>query len=177
MLRVARKLYRGELHESLVAIADNGEVSETFMQYMQASEQVTSFVNLMTDVGEDGVTLCGGFIVQLLPEVTRDALQKLTRQMEGLTDFESLMRERLADPAALMERIMAPFDHEVLDHSVLFHGCTCCEARMLAAVVSIGRAEIQSIVDDGKPIQIACDYCKTSYELHPHQLQALIEVS
>jgi molecular chaperone Hsp33 len=97
--------------------------------------------------------------------------------MEGLTDFETFMRDHEGDPIRLMERIMSPFEHEVLDTSDLFHGCTCSEAKMLAAIVSLGREEITNIVEQGETLKVDCDYCKTQYKLYPNQLQGLLELS
>lgn len=177
LLKCVRVLYNGELHESITSMPATGDVSEAFMAYMQTSEQVASFIRVCCVMEAGQVRACGGFIVQLLPDVTRDSLDMLTSRLEGIGDFGTDLRAADADPEVLLTSLLAGFDYTLLDTSDVHFGCTCDATRLLSAVASLGRDEVRDIVKRGQPLEISCDYCNSVYEMAPHQLQGLLDAS
>ena len=147
------------------------------MGYMQISEQVTSFIRVacVTEAGQ--VRAGGGFIVQLLPDVNHDSLEMLTDRLEGIGDFGGDLRAADSDPEVLLSSLLHGLDHTVLDASDVRFGCLCTPSRMLSAVASLGREDIEGIVNHGAPLEITCDYCTSVYELAPSQLKSLLESS
>ena len=41
--------------------------------------------------------------------------------------------------------------------------------------MSIGKKELQDMIDDGKPIEINCHFCNTNYEFSVEELCSLLE--
>ena len=177
LLKCVRELYSGELHESITPMPGGGDVSEAFMGYMQISEQITSFIRVACVMEAGQVRACGGFIIQLLPDVSREPLEMLTARLEGIGDFGGDLRAADADPEMLMDSLLAGWPYTVLATSDVWFGCMCSPERMLGAVASLGRDEIMDIVSHGAPLEITCDYCATVYELPPNHLQGLLEAS
>ncbi len=177
LLKCVRVLYSGELHESITAMPDTGDVSEAFMGYMQISEQVASFIRVSCVMEAGQVRACGGFIVQLLPDVTREPLDILTGRLEGIGDFGVDLRAVDSDPEVLLESLLDEFDYTVLDTADVHFGCLCDATRLLGAVAALGREDVEEIVRRGEPLQISCDYCNAVYEMSPHQLRGLLEAS
>ena len=114
---------------------------------------------------------------QLLPDVTREPLDTLTRRLEGIGDFGEDLRAVDADPDVLVASLLEGFDHTVLGRADVHFGCLCDSTRLLSAVAALGREEVESIIERGEPLQITCDYCLTSYEMAPHQLSGLLDAS
>lgn len=177
LLKCVRVLYSGELHESITQMPASGDVSEAFMGYMQISEQVASFIRVCCVMEAGQVRACGGFIVQLLPDVTREPLDTLTRRLEGIGDFGADMRAVDADPEVLLTSLLEGFEHTILDRADLHFGCLCDATRLLSAVAALGREDVEEIIARGEMLQISCDYCHARYEMSPHQLSSLLDAS
>ena len=43
------------------------------------------------------------------------------------------------------------------------------------AIISVGRKEIQSMIDDGKDIEVKCHFCNTAYNYTVDELKALLK--
>lgn len=52
--------------------------------------------------------------------------------------------------------------------------CNCSRERVSKALISLGRKELQSMIDDGKPVNMHCEFCNTSYEFSIDQLKELM---
>jgi len=177
LLKCVRELYSGQLHESITPMPAGGDVSEAFMGYMQISEQITSFIQVACVMEAGQVRACGGFLVQLLPDVSPEPLEALTRRLEGIGDFGADLRAADADPEVLVASLLDGMPYTVLETAGVRFGCMCSPSKMLSAVASLGRDEIVDIVSQGAPLEITCDYCATVYELPPNHLQGLLEAS
>jgi molecular chaperone Hsp33 len=101
----------------------------------------------------------------------------LTQRLEGIGDFGGDLRAVDADPEVLLSSLLDGFDHTILAASDVHFGCLCTPSRMLGAVASLGREDIEDIVNHGAPLEITCDYCTSVYELAPSQLKGLLESS
>lgn len=54
-------------------------------------------------------------------------------------------------------------------------GCTCSPMRMLTALTTIGRADLEAIVEEGQPVTLHCDYCGTDHTFGIEQLRPLLD--
>ena len=43
------------------------------------------------------------------------------------------------------------------------------------SLASLPRADIESLLEGGKPLEIECDYCRTPYEFSIERLKALLQ--
>jgi molecular chaperone Hsp33 len=59
---------------------------------------------------------------------------------------------------------------------VRFH-CACSQASVLASLATLQPSDIQSFIDDGEVLDIACDYCGAQYQVAPDQLRGLLQQS
>ncbi len=53
--------------------------------------------------------------------------------------------------------------------------CGCSSERLGLSLASLPRADIESLMEDGKTLDIECDYCRTKYEFTVDQLRALLD--
>jgi molecular chaperone Hsp33 len=81
------------------------------------------------------------------------------------------------DPDVLLEEILyrVPFAR-VETRSVRFH-CPCSQASVLASLATLDTKDIQSFIDEGEVLDIACDYCAAQYQVAPDQLRGLVSQS
>ena len=64
-----------------------------------------------------------------------------------------------------------------LSKTPLSFTCWCSEERLVAALATLDRAEIKSMIDDGAPLEIACDYCMKQYAIPVASLRGLLQQS
>jgi len=174
ILKVIRSLPRGRIHQSIVEASGTG-MSQALMSYMQESEQVTATLVVSTVVRDGEVVASGGFIVQLLPEVTDGPLAVMTERLaHDFVDLDRFLLEHGADPRVLKDELLFGMPHADLAESKLRHGCDCSEERVLTAIATLGRDEIAAIVAQGEVISITCEYCQTPWVLGSDRLRSLL---
>ena len=81
----------------------------------------------------------------------------------------NLLKEN-SDPAVLLKTVLSDFDMEILSVDPIEYRCYCSRDRVTRTLISLGRTELQSIVDDGKDIHIDCQFCDHIYDYTPEQV-------
>jgi molecular chaperone Hsp33 len=61
-----------------------------------------------------------------------------------------------------------------LEESPLRFGCRCSKERLLATLATLDPGEIQGMIDEGKPVDITCDYCNLGYLIAVDELRSLL---
>ena len=175
MLQVVRTLPNGELHQGVVSVPQQGGVSGALMSYMQQSEQVLSMIAVSCRLGEDDqLVAAGGYVIQVLPELERDALEQMTQRLEAFEALAETLETTASDADATLAGLLRDVPYTRLEESPLRFGCTCDAVRVVSALASLGREEIQSLVDGDRVIDMTCDYCGQQYQVPPAQLRALL---
>jgi molecular chaperone Hsp33 len=178
MLQVARTLHNGSLHQGVVSVppSKNGQsVSAALMAYMQESEQTVTVVSVGCYMTNNEVVAAGGFMVQLLPEVAEGPLMVMTERLKDFEDIVPLLARGAASPEALLRETLYGMPYtKVGDRTVRF-GCNCSPERLAVSLASLPRADIESLMEGGKTLEIECDYCHKNYEFTQAQLKALLE--
>jgi molecular chaperone Hsp33 len=177
VLEMMRTLYTGEIHRGVVGIPDGGGISQALMAYMAASEQVASMIAVACVLEGETVKAAGGYIVQLLPEVGRGPLAVMTERLRDFEVIDDLIIQLDAAPSPLLDELLYGMPFTRLDESPLRYECRCSSVRVMGALASLGREQLQELIDDGKVIEMGCDYCGTQYAVPPQQLKGLLEQS
>ena len=154
-----------------------GEIAEDLTYYYATSEQTPSSVALGVLMNkENTVRQAGGFIVQLLPgaeEATIAALEKTIGELEPVTT----MLNKGMTPENILELILGQFGLEILDKlDTRFH-CDCSREKVEKALISVGKKELNDMVQEGKPVEVKCHFCNTPYVFDMEELKNLIRRS
>ncbi|WP_437288205.1 Hsp33 family molecular chaperone HslO [Sorangium sp. So ce406] len=177
LLQVMRTLPSGMLHQGVVEVPAEGGISGGLMAYMQESEQVVSMIAVATLLGEDGVGASGGYLVQLLPEVERGPLMVMTERLKDFERLDDVLAHEGASADVLLEELLHGMPFSRLDDSPLSFSCRCSELRVMTTLASLPRSDIEEMVEDGKILDIRCDYCGKDYQVSPSQLRSLLTTS
>jgi molecular chaperone Hsp33 len=176
LLQVARTLHNGAIHQGVVSVPPDGSLSAAVMRYMQESEQIVSIAAVGCILDEAGeVAKAGGFILQLLPEVGEGPLAVMTERMRDFEKMEPLLASGAAEPEALLREILYGMPYAEVGSEPLRFGCHCSHARVAASLSSLPRKDIREMVQDGRVLEIGCDYCGREYQVAPEQLRGLLE--
>lgn len=175
MLQVARTLHNGSLHQGVVRVPQDATVSGALMAYMQDSEQTVTMIAVGCHIAAGEVVAAGGYMVQLLPEASEGPLMVMTERLKDFQDIVPLLARGAASPEKLLHETLYGMPYTKVGDRKVHFGCNCSPERLALSLASLPRADIESLMEDGKPLDIECDYCRRKYEFTTEQLRALIE--
>ncbi len=152
-----------------------GEIAEDLTYYFATSEQVPSSVGLGVLMERDNtVKQAGGFIIQLMPFTEEEVVEKLEQNLSGVASVTSML-EKGKSPEDILRTLLEGFDVEIMETSETRFACNCSKSRIEKALISIGRKDIQEMIDDGEPIEVKCHFCNTGYEFSIEDLKAIYQ--
>lgn len=156
-------------------ILQTSEIAEDLTYYFATSEQVPSSVGLGVLMEHDNtVKQAGGFIVQLMPFVDDDVVDRLEANIKKISSVTSMLDKGMT-PEEILEEVLDGFEVEVKDTMPVQFYCNCTKERVEKAIISIGKKDIQEMIEDGKPIEVNCHFCGKSYEFSVEELKTLIK--
>ena len=150
-----------------------GEIGDDFSYYFMVSEQIPSVVSLGVLVDDTNEILSsGGFIIQLLPDATEEDIAYIEDKMKNFPPVSSLIHEGKT-PEEILKMVFD--DVEILDSQDLFFECDCSKEKMSQTLMTIGKDEIQSMIDEDHGCEMICHFCNTKYQFSEDELKELIE--
>lgn len=153
------------------------EIAEDLTYYFTTSEQVPSSVGLGVLMEKNNtVKQAGGFIVQVMPFIQEDVLTKLEENIAKIDSVTAMLDQGMT-PEQLLETVLEGLDVVFTDNMDTSFSCNCSKERVEKALISIGKKEIQEMIDDGKPIEMHCHFCNTSYEFTVEEMKAIVKKS
>ena len=162
-LSVTRDLGMRDTYAGTVEL-QSGEIGSDLAYYLAKSEQIASGVAVGVFVRPDGsVDAAGGYLVQLLPGLQDDEIAEIETRLAGLPHPTRLIQEGTA-PEGVLERVF-PDGWELLDRYPVAFCCPCSRERFESAIVSLGEAEIQRIIDEeeNEATEVVCHFCNQAY--------------
>ena len=151
------------------------EIADDLTYYFATSEQVPSSVGLGVLMSKDNtVSEAGGFIIQLMPDATEEVIDKLDRRIKEIHSVTHMLEEGMT-PEAILEHILGDMGLEILDKVPTEFYCNCSKERVSKAVISVGKQELQSMIDDGKPIEVNCHFCNKHYKFTVDELKEMLK--
>ncbi len=150
----------------------SGELGIDFAQYFTVSEQQPSLVSLGVLVSGDVVLKAGGLLIQPMPGCEEETLQQLELRSPMFADISRELTE--TDKEQLLEDWFRGMKPELLDRTPLRYHCGCSRERMEKALISLGRKELQTIIDEDTGAELGCHFCHQQYQFTTEQLKALL---
>ena len=151
------------------------EIAEDLTYYFATSEQTPSSVALGVLMNKDNtVRQAGGFILQLLPGASEEVISTLENRLKEITSITSLL-DAGNTTEMILEHILGDFGLEILDKIPTQFACNCSRERIEKALISIGKKELQEMIDEGKTIEMNCHFCNKHYPVTVEELKGLLE--
>lgn len=158
-------------------ILQTGEIAEDLTYYFATSEQVPSSVGLGVLMEKDNTVRCaGGFIVQVMPFIEDEVLNKLEENIQKIQSVTSML-DNGHTPEEMLHQVLEGLDVEIVDTLPAQFYCNCSKERIEKAIISIGKKDIQSMIDDGETIEVKCHFCNTDYHYTVDELKELLKKS
>ena len=164
-----REPYNGQTH--LVS----GEIAEDLTYYFATSEQVPSSVGLGVLMDKDNhVRQAGGFIIQVMPDTDDEVIDKLEARL-GEVHSVTEMLDKGMTPEDILNYVLEGMDVEILETVPTQYKCDCSFERVSKVIASLGKKELQEMIDDGKPVEVNCQFCGSHYKFDTEQLKEFIK--
>jgi molecular chaperone Hsp33 len=178
ILQIARTLNNGALHQGVVAVpSGSNSVSAAFMAYLQDSELTVTMIAVGCHLSNGEVAAAGGYMVQLLPELAEGPLMVMTERLKNFQDIVPLLAQGRAAPAELLAETLYGMPYTTVGDREVHFGCRCSPERLAQSLASLPRADIESLMEGGKPLEIECDYCRKRYDFTLQELRSLIDAN
>ena len=152
----------------------SGEIAEDLTYYYAVSEQIPSAVALGVLMNkENTVRRAGGFILQVMPGADDDMLAKIEDSLKDLPPVTSLLDEGYT-PETILERVLGDFGLVITDKMPTRFACNCSKERVEKALITVGEKDLRSLIAEGKPVELNCHFCNSSYTFTIDELQELL---
>lgn len=152
----------------------SGEIAEDFAKYYVESEQVGAACGLGVLVDTDRTVACaGGFLVQLLPYAPDDIIGIIEQNIAAMGQVTDILSSGSAED--LLAAVLKGLEPEILDRSPVEYRCYCSRERVLRAIESMGKENLEEIVRDGKDTEVVCHFCEEKYTFTPDEIRELLD--
>ena len=151
-----------------------GEIAEDFANYFYQSEQNGVAVALGVLVDKDGVKSSGGYMITAMPDATEDELFILENRLKESKPISQMLEENMS-LYEIAQDITGDSNLQILDDKKQpMFKCNCSKEKMETALSTIGKQELQKIIEEDKKAELVCRFCNSAYEFSEEELKRLI---
>jgi molecular chaperone Hsp33 len=155
-----------------------GEIGDDIAYYLFQSQQVPSIVALGVFVEADNsVSAAGGVILQVMPGASDQTLTKLEERVKKIKPVTDLIKHG-ASTSDLAYEVLEDFTFRKLDETVpMKYSCHCSMRRVERSLLLLGASELGAMVEEGKDIEVNCDFCGRNYVVDQPTLKGLYSIA
>lgn len=150
-----------------------GEIAEDIAAYFVESEQVPTACALGVLIDTDQtVKAAGGYLIQLLPGADDQIISAVERGVAKL----GAVSERLdagMEPLDLLREALGEFELDALETAPIEYRCYCSEERVSRALISMGRDELNALIEEQGGAELTCQFCDKVYRYSADDLRRL----
>ncbi|MBQ3870099.1 MAG: Hsp33 family molecular chaperone HslO [Clostridia bacterium] len=163
------------LKEPVTGISEivSGEIAEDIASYYANSEQTPTLLSLGVLVAPDLTCAgAGGVFIQLMPHADDQTVAQIEKNAASLTAVSNLIANHTSCEQ-LLQLALSGVPYDLFDEIDVGYKCDCSKARMLRAVKSLGRAELEKIFAEQEEVEICCRFCDKKYSFGKEILKGM----
>ena len=145
------------------AINGKKELLELTKRANNASLPDIEIVDLRQELASGNKTM----VSQKLHDEIEENLKNITSVTDHLKKGET--------PEQILEILLGNLGLEITDTMPTKFYCNCSKERVEKAVISVGKKEIQDMIDEGKDIEVKCHFCNTAYKYTVDELKDILK--
>lgn len=152
----------------------SGEIADDLAMYFVESEQIPTVCALGVLLAKDqSVTSAGGYIIQLLPGATEEIIEKIERGVQRVGAVSAAFENGM-DAEAVLKAVLSEFEVEVLEKRPIEYRCYCDRERVTRALISMGRGEMEALIEEQGEAELTCQFCDAVYHYSKEELEAIL---
>ncbi len=153
----------------------SGEIAEDFAEYFSKSEQKNTAVALGVLVDKNGVRRAGGYIITPMPDATEEEISKVEQAI-----FKAGAISRMLDNNLTLEEIAKKITGDeniktIEENGKLAYECDCSKEHMAEALATIGKDELNKIIEEDGEAELVCHFCNKKYHFNQRELFEILE--
>ena len=173
-LTVIRDLQMKEPYVGSIPLV-SGEIGDDVTAYFAQSEQTPTACALGVLVDKDlSVKVAGGYLIQLLPGATEETVDKVEEGIRRAGAVTAMLEAGLT-PEDILGQVCGDLGVVFMETTEVAYRCYCDRDRVTAALISLGRKELEEIASEGKPFPVECQFCDHVYEFTPEDIYELLK--
>ena len=152
----------------------SGEIADDLAMYFVESEQIPTACALGVLVGLDqSVAAAGGYLIQLLPGAGEELIAQIESGVKKLGPVSAAL-DRGLDAEGLLRAVLEGFSLEILEKHPVSYRCACSQERVIRALISLGKQELQSLIDEQGQAELSCQFCDKIYRFDRGELEEIL---
>ncbi len=152
-----------------------GEIGDDLTYFFANSEQIPTVCALGVLVATDlSVAAAGGYLLQLLPGADDETIERIEQNLPGLPSVSTMLHEG-ETPLAMLQKVLAGFELEVIEQREISYHCDCSRDRVERVLISLGQKELEALAEEQEKTEVACHFCEKRYAFIQDQLRNLIQ--
>ena len=173
-LTIIRDLQMKEPYVGSVELV-TGEIGDDVTAYFAQSEQTPTACALGVLVDTDcSVKVAGGYLLQLLPGAPDEVIDKLEAGIKRAGAVTAMLDAGMT-PEDILGQVCGDLGVVFMETTEVGYKCYCDRDRVTAALISLGREELQQILDEGKNFPVECQFCDEIYEYTPEDIAKILK--
>ena len=153
----------------------SGEIADDIAMYFVESEQIPTACALGVLIDTDQtVTTAGGYLIQLLPGAEEEAIAKIEAGVRRVGPVSRALEQGM-DSEGVLKAVLSEFDVEILERHPVEYRCYCSRERVSRALISMGREELQSLLEEQGEAQLTCQFCDRVYHFGKDDIETLLK--
>lgn len=153
----------------------SGEIADDFTNYFATSEQTNSAVALGVLVNKDGVKSSGGYMITPMPDATEEEISRIEQAIFKAGAISKMLDNNLS-LKEIAQKITGDENVQVIqDDIVPEYKCDCSKEHMEEGLISIGKEEIQDIIEKEGRAELTCHFCNKKYNFTKQELEEILE--
>lgn len=173
LLTVVRDLRLAELATGVVHLVDS-DITRDLVYFLEQSDQVPSAVEIGVSLNEDGsVAQAGGILIQPLPPYDPAIVERLKERLLEMPPVASLLAEG-QKPEVILDEVFEGIPHTLLSKYPVRFECNCSREQTMALLISLGREELEAILDSEGEAIVNCQFCREEYVFGREELETIL---
>ena len=151
----------------------SGEIGEDFTYYLAVSEQIPSAVGVSVLVDtDDSIKTAGGFMIQIMPGASDEIIDQIEARLKETARISTLLDEGQT-PEEILQKLLATDDVEFLETMSVQFKCDCSKEKMGKALITVGKDELQAMIDEDHGCELSCQFCNKKYQFSEEELKEI----
>ena len=153
----------------------SGEIAEDFANYFVNSEQRDSAVALGVLVDKNGVRASGGYLINPMPDATEEDIGAVEQAIFKAGAMSKMLDQNLT-LEEIAKRITGDENVQIIEDSIVPEfRCDCSKEHMQDALMTIGKEELQDIIEKEGKAELVCHFCNKKYQFNKEELEAILK--
>lgn len=156
----------------------SGEIAEDISYYYMQSEQIPTVLGLGVLVAQNFAILsAGGFMIQLLPGAPDSIVDQVEENVKALPKSISALIADGKNATEILGMLLKGFDYQILSKKEPTYRCDCSRYRVETALISLGKTELNKMIEEEETTEVSCHYCNKKYHFSKEDLEMLLRLA